>query len=195
MIGRAAPDLPVVTLLGDSISAGYGLRAADALPTRLERELHRLGRAVRVVGAGVDGDTTSAGLARVDRDVPDHTDLCVVALGANDLMQARSPASIAADLDAILVRLAARAIPILLCGMRAPPWLMDYAPRFDAVFASVARRQRVPLYPFLLEGVALDPRFNLPDRIHPNAAGVEIIARGLARVVDQALTDAEAAAS
>ena len=195
MIGRTAPSPPVVTLLGDSISAGYGLRATEALPVRLEQALVDLGRRVTVLGAGVDGDTTTTGLARVDRDVPDHTDLCVVALGANDLMQARSPVSVEADLDAILARLAARGIAALLCGMRAPPWLTDYAPRFDAVFGSVARRQRVPLYPFLLEGVALDPRFNLPDRIHPNAAGVEIIARRLAPVVDQALTDTGAVAS
>ena len=195
MIGRTAPNLPVVTLLGDSISAGYGLRATEALPVRLEQALGGLGRRVTVLGAGVDGDTAAAGLARVDRDVPGHTDLCVVALGANDLMQARSPVAVEADLDAILARLAARGIAALLCGMRAPPWLTDYAPKFDAVFALVARRHRAPLYPFLLEGVALDPRFNLPDRIHPNAAGIEIIAKGLAPVVDQAMTDARAAAS
>lgn len=185
----------MVILLGDSISAGYGLRPSQALPARLEGELRQLGRPVRVVGAGVDGDTTTAGLARVDRDVPQDTNLCILALGANDLMQARSPPSIEADLDAILARLAGRGIPALLCGMRAPPWLTNYAPRFDAVFASVARRHHVPLYPFLLEGVALDPRFNLPDRIHPNAAGIEIIARALAPVVDQTLRDARAAAS
>ena len=185
----------MVTLLGDSISAGYGLSAAEALPARLERELGRLGRPAKVVGAGVDGDTTTAGLARLDRDVPGHTDLCVVALGANDLMQARSPVSVEADLDAILDRLAARGIAALLCGMRVPPWLTDYAPKFDAVFVSVARRHDVSLYPFLLEGVALDPRFNLPDRIHPNAVGVEIIARGLAPEVDRALGDVRTVAS
>lgn len=177
----------MVALLGDSISAGYGLRASDSLPVRLESELRRLGRPVRVVGAGVDGDSASAGLARVDRDVPAETNLCVVALGANDLMQARSPSAMEADLDAILARLQARHIPALLCGMRAPPWLADYAPAFDAAFPTVARRRGVPLYPFLLEGVALDPRFNQPDRIHPNAAGIEVIAKGLALAVDLAL--------
>ncbi len=182
----------MVTLLGDSISAGYGLRVSEALPARLELALRRLGRPTRVVGAGVDGDTTTAGLARVDRDVGPQTDLCVVALGANDLMQARSPSAMEADLDAILDRLDVRAIPALLCGMRAPPWLADYAPTFDAVFPTVARRHGVPLYPFLLDGVALDPRFNQADRIHPNAAGIEVIARGLAPLVRRALQAIEA---
>lgn len=180
-----------ITLLGDSISAGYGLPAAEALPVRLEAELARLGHSCRITGAGVDGDTTAHALVRLDRDVPPGTDLCVIALGANDLMQARDPAHIERDLDAIAARLVARGIAPMICGMRAPPWLSDYAPRFDAVFPAVAARHHMALYPFLLEGVALNPALNLSDRIHPNAAGIALIARGLAPSVVKALEAAE----
>lgn len=177
----------LITLLGDSISAGYGLTADQALPVRLQAALAGLGLRARVRGAGVSGDTTADGLARLDKDVPTQTDLCVVALGANDLMQTRSPARIGEALDAIVGRLRARPTAVLLCGMKAPPWLAAYAPGFDAVFPAVAARHRVPLYPFLLEGVALDPRYNQLDRIHPNAAGIAVIAERLAPAVRSAL--------
>lgn len=180
-------DLPVVTLLGDSISAGFGLPAASALPVRLEVAISRLGQRVRVFGAGVSGDTTADGLRRLARDVPAGTRLCVVALGANDLMQAVSPAHIARTLDTIIDQLKGRGIRVLLCGMRAPPWAGAYGREFEAVFGTVAQRHRVDFYPFLLEGMALDPVFTLPDRLHPNAAGIDVIARGLAPVVAAAL--------
>lgn len=178
---------PVVTLLGDSISAGYGLLPSEALPARLEAAVAVLGVQARIIGAGVDGDTTLDGLARLDRSVPPETDLCVVALGANDLMQATPPARISETLDALVERLLVRPTPVLLCGMRAPPWLSSYAPEFDAVFPAVAARHGLALYPFLLDGVALDPRFNQPDRIHPNAAGIDRIAERLAPFVVAAL--------
>jgi len=179
--------VPIITLLGDSVSAGYGLRPREALPVRLEAALSALGIDAEVIGAGVSGDTMRNGLARLERSVPAKTDLCVVALGANDLMQSVQPERIRADLDAIVSRLSARRISVLLCGMRAPPWIGNYARAFDAVFPAAARAHDVPLYPFLLEGVALDPRFSLPDRIHPNARGIEIVARNLAPFVIRAL--------
>ncbi len=154
---------------------------------QLQVALGELGIKARVFGAGVDGDTTAQGLARVDRAVPEDTNLCVVALGANDLIQARSPDQIAANLSSIVGRLKARQIAVLICGMRAPPWLSTYAPQFDAVFSTVAAQHGVPLYPFLLDGVALDPRFNQVDRIHPNAAGIALIARRMAPAVRDAL--------
>lgn len=178
---------PVVTLFGDFISAGYGLSEGDALPAQLGIALDDLGVPARVIGAGLDGDTTGGGLARLHRDVPADTDLCVVALGANDLMQALPPHQITQNLDAIIGALTARGIDVMLCGMRAPPWLSTYAPAFDAVFPTLARRHGVALYPFLLEGVALDPRFNQSDRIHPNAAGIAVIAQRLAPFVGEAL--------
>lgn len=178
---------PVITLLGDSISAGYGLRPSEALPVRLQAAVAARGLDIEVVGAGVSGDAMRDGLRRLDRSVPARTALCVVALGANDLMQSIPPDRVRADLDAILTHLRARSIPVLLCGMRAPPWLGAHARAFDAVFQDAARAHRVPFYPFLLEGVALNPMLSLPDRFHPNARGIEIIARNLAPHVMAAL--------
>lgn len=182
-------DTPVVTLFGDSICAGYGLPPSAALPAQLGLALANLGTTARIIGAGVNGDTLSQGLARVSTSVPSNTDLCVIALGANDLMQAVPPAKAMEALDAIITSLGIRGIGILLCGMKAPPWLTHYAPAFDALFPAVAARHAVPLYPFLLDGVALDPRLNLRDRIHPNAEGIRVIAQRLAPAVKAALGD------
>lgn len=177
----------IVTILGDSITAGYGLDASDALPVRLEKALRASGSAVRVRAAGVSGDTTAGGLARLDFSVQDDTDLCIVALGGNDLLQGIEPEAMKANLQAILYRLKARQIPVLLAGMRAPPQYGSYAAEFDRVFVDLAAEANVTAYPFLLNGVALDRRYNQPDGIHPNAAGVDIIVAGLAPVVDRAL--------
>lgn len=184
----------IVTLLGDSITAGYGLNAADALPAQLERAVIALGVPVRVRAAGVSGDTTAGGLARVDFSVQDDTDLCVVALGGNDLLQGVDPATTRRNLDQIIKRLQARHIPVLLAGMRAPPQYGSYAREFDRVFVDLAREDDVAAYPFLLNGVALDRRYNQPDGIHPNPAGVKIIAAGLASAVAGALARSAASA-
>lgn len=130
---------------------------------------------------------TGDGLARMNRDVPHDTALCVVALGANDMMQLASADSVRSNLIAILDRLRDREISALLCGMRAPPWFGAYPWTFDAIYPEVARATGTPLMPFLLEGVALHPAFVLPDRIHPNAVGVERIAKRLAPYVIAAL--------
>ena len=188
----AVPALPsgqtrIVTMLGDSITAGYGLAAADALPAQLQIVLTALGLAVRVRAAGVSGDTTAGGLARVDFSVQDDTDLCIVALGGNDMLQGVDPAATRRNLDQIIKRLQARQIPVLLAGMRAPPQYGAYAREFDNVFVDLARQDDLAVYPFLLNGVALDRRYNQADGIHPNAAGVKIIAAALAPVVAQAL--------
>ncbi len=180
-------ELHVVTLLGDSITAGFGLPSRDALPARLEQTLLDLGARVRVRAAGVSGDTSASGLARVDFSVQDDTDLCVVALGGNDLLQGIEPATMRSNLAALLDRLENRKIPVLLAGMRAPPSYGRYAEEFDGVFADLARSRQLDFYPFLLEGVALDSRLNQADGIHPNAKGVETIARGLAPLVILAL--------
>lgn len=169
-----------IAILGNSLTAGYGLRPDQALPTQLQAELGRLGVVARVLNAGVSGDTTANGLRRVDRDVPADTRLCLVALGANDMMQKVPPETVRANLDAILARLATLGVPAMVCGMRAPPWFGLYALAFERVFGEVARRHGAAFDPFLLEGVALNPAYALPDRIHPNARGIEIVARRLA---------------
>ncbi|CAN5288107.1 hypothetical protein BH10PSE2_BH10PSE2_28250 [soil metagenome] len=177
----------VITMLGDSITAGYGLAAADALPAQLEDALRASGHQVRVRAAGVSGDTSAGGLARVDFSVQDDTDLCIVAMGGNDMLQGIEPATMRANLQSIIDRLRARHIPVLLAGMRAPPQYGAYAADFDKVFVDLAKEDDVTAYPFLLNGVALDRGLNQADGIHPNAQGVKIVAAGLAPVVASAL--------
>ena len=183
-----AKTAPVVTLLGDSITAGYGLAAAAALPARLQAALTNLGVKAGVRGAGVSGDTTADGLARADFSVQPDTRLCVVALGGNDLLQGLDPKTTRANLTRIVKRLKARRIAVVLAGLTAPRAIgADYARDFDAVFPGVARETGATLYPDLLAGVARTPRLNQADGIHPNPAGVEIIATRLAAVVARSL--------
>ena len=180
-----AAGRPVVTILGDSITAGLGLPASAAFPARLQAELARLGKSATIRPAGVSGDTTAGGLARVDFSVQKDTTLCIVALGGNDLLQGLKPANTRANLDAIVKRLKTRKIHVLLAGLAAPPAIGGgYARDFNAVFPAVAKAQGVALYPNLLAGAAgLTQR----DGIHPNAKGAAIIAQRLAPVVARAL--------
>lgn len=184
---RAAP-VRKVAILGDSITSGYGLPRSQALPARLQGELTRLGLAAQVIPAGRDGDTTAGGLRRVDRAVPAGADVCVVALGGNDLLTGADPAQVRTNLDQIVRRLKARGVSVVLAGVRVPLILNGgYAKAFNDAFASVARKHRVVFVPDFLAGVTLNPRLNQPDGIHPNAAGVGVIARRLAPFVARAL--------
>jgi acyl-CoA thioesterase-1 len=187
----AAPALAapkVVTILGDSITAGLGLPAKAALPAQLQVELRKLGADVVVRGAGVSGDTTGNGLARVDFSVRPDTAVCVVALGANDMMQGIEPAVVRANLDRIVRRLKARKNTVVLAGMHAPLQMGGtYSRQFNAVFADLAKAHGVAFYPALLAGVMGAPQLNQDDGVHPNAAGARIIARKLAPVVAKAL--------
>ena len=178
----------IVTVLGDSITAGYGLAAKSALPYQLQLALTKLGVAAQVRAAGVSGDTTAGGLARVDFSVRKDTDLTVVALGANDLLQGQDPKRTRANLDGIVRKLKSRKIAVVLTGIAAPVEVGGgYARDFNAVFPAVARTHGVPLYPNLLDGVARQPTLNQPDGIHPNARGAAIIAARLAPTVAKAL--------
>ena len=189
VLGWAAPGrLRIVTLLGDSITAGLGLPAGAALPAQLEAALGGAARGVRVRGAGVSGDTTADGLARVDFSVQADTDVCVVALGGNDLLQGRDTAGMRANLDRIVKRLKARGVTVVLAGLKAPPVIgRGYARDFDAVFPAVARANGAFLAPDLLAGVSTDSRMTQRDGLHPNAAGARIVAANLAPVVARAL--------
>jgi acyl-CoA thioesterase-1 len=183
--GAAAQTMLV--MLGDSVTAGYGLAARDAIPTRLETRLRAAGYDVRIVNAGVSGDTTAGGLARLDWSVPRTADGVIVALGANDMLQGQPIATTRSNLAEILTRLKARGQKMALVGMRANPGLgRAYQTAFDGLFASLSKAHGAPLYPFLLDGVALDPRLTQSDGIHPNAAGAEIISARLAPFVVQA---------
>jgi acyl-CoA thioesterase-1 len=169
-----------IVALGDSLSAGLGLPANDAFPAKLEQALRAKGFDVAIANAGVSGDTASGGLARVDWSVPEGTEAVILELGANDALRGIDPNITRAALDNILQRLKARGIAVLLCGMRAPRNLgPDYARAFDSIFPELAAKYDVILYSFFLEGVAVDERFTLNDRLHPNAAGVAAIVAGI----------------
>lgn len=172
----AQPRPLTLVALGDSLTAGYMLPAADAFPARLEAALRASGRDVRIINAGVSGDTATAGLDRLDWSVPDGTDGVILELGANDALRGIDPAITEAALDAIITRLAARKIPVFLAGMAAPRNNgAEYVARFDALYPRLAQKHNVPLYPFFLDGVVGNPTLNLPDMLHPNPAGVGVI--------------------
>ena len=160
-------------MLGDSITAGYGLARGQALPARLEAALRARGRAVRVIDAGVSGDTTAGGRARLDWALAENPHAVIVALGGNDGLRALEPRASRANLAAILDALAAKNLPTMLTGILAPPNLgAEYGREFASSFSDLAReRPGVVFYPFLLEGVAGDLSLNQPDGIHPNVAG------------------------
>jgi acyl-CoA thioesterase-1 len=170
----------VIAVLGDSLTAGLGVAAEEAFPALLEARLRREGYDYRVVNAGVSGDTTAGGLRRVDWVLRAKPDVVVVALGANDGLRGQPPAAMRDNLAAIIARLRASGAQVLLAGMLMPPnYGGEYTREFAAVYPEVARRTRVPLMPFLLDGVAAEPRVLQPDGLHPNAAGHQIIAEKL----------------
>ncbi len=164
-------------VLGDSLTSGWGLAAPDSFPARLERALHAAGRQdVRVLASGVAGDTSAGGRARLAWSLADRPDAAIVELGANDGLRGIDPASTYDNLDAILTELKRREIPVLLAGMYAPPNLgREYGEAFDGIYPRLAARHGVVLYPFFLDGVAVEPRLNQADGIHPNADGVAVI--------------------
>ena len=165
-----------IVALGDSLTAGYGLPVADAFPTRLQAALKAKGIDATVANAGVSGDTASGGLERVDWSVPYGTDAVILELGANDALRGLDPKLTEKALDAILTKLEARHIPVLLAGMKAPPNMgAEYAKSFDAIYARLAAKHAVIVYPFFLDGVAGDGKLNQGDGMHPTAAGVDII--------------------
>jgi len=181
--GGAASPLRIAAL-GDSLTAGYGLPATAAFPPRLEAALQAEGRAVRVSNAGVSGDTTADGLARLGWMLADRPDRAIVELGANDALRGLDPKLAEANLTTILTRLKEAGIPVLLAGMLAPPnYGRAYESAFNAIYPRLAQTHQVALYPFFLDGVAGHPDLNQPDGLHPTAAGVEtIVARILPSV-------------
>jgi acyl-CoA thioesterase-1 len=178
-----------LAMLGDSITAGFGLARNEAPPARLEALLRATGRNVRVIDAGVSGDTSAGGRARLDWVLADHPHAVIVALGGNDALRGIDPRAMRTNLAGILDTLAARRVPALLAGMLAPANLgAAYGEEFAAVFTGLAaERPELVFYPFLLDGIALVPELNQPDRIHPNARGAAELARRLLPAVEALL--------
>lgn len=177
-----------IAVLGDSLTAGYGLALDEAFPARLAARLD----GAEVLDAGVSGDTSAGGLARLDWLLGDSPSHVIIALGANDGLRGIEPAVMEANLAAILRRLADDGIPALLAGMLAPPNMgSDYTAEFNAVFPRLAMRFGVPLYAFFLDGVAARQAMLLEDGMHPNAAGADEMARRMAPMVRDWLAQEE----
>ncbi|MCW5752457.1 MAG: arylesterase [Alphaproteobacteria bacterium] len=186
-----AETAPLIVALGDSLTAGYGLPPEQAFPALLEARLKAMGVPARVQNAGVSGDTSAGGRARLAWALAERPALVIVELGANDALRGIEPAQTEANLDAILAELRRRDIKVLLAGMRAPPNMgRDFAGEYDALFPRLAAKHGVPLYPFFLDGVAGQPALNQPDGIHPNLKGVEVIVERIAPHVKRALAGA-----
>lgn len=159
---------------GDSLMAGYELPEGDGFPAVLEAALKHEGVDAKVANAGVSGDTTTGGLERLDWSVPDGTKLVILELGANDALRGIPPEITRDNLDKMITRLKERGIAIVLAGMLAPPSMgKEYETRFNPLFADLSKKHGVPLIPFFLEGVAGNASLQLPDRLHPNRAGVD----------------------
>ena len=169
---------------GDSLVHGYGLAEDDTFPAQLQAALEQQGHAVEVLNAGNSGDTTAAGLARLDWALADRPDAVIVVLGANDGLRGLEPRQTYGNLTAILERLEADGLPVLLAGMLAPRNLgAAYVEEFDGVFQRLSEERNVVFYPFFLDGVAAQTELNLGDGIHPNKNGVaEIVSRILPSV-------------
>lgn len=177
---------PVTILgLGDSLMAGYGLAKGSSFPAQLQAALIQRGHDVRVVNAGVSGDTTAGGKARLAWSLSEAPDAAIVELGANDGLRGLPVGQMRDNLDAILRELAARGIPTLLAGMRAPPNMgSDYGRAFQEAFAGLAREHDVAFYPFFLDGVAANSALNQDDGIHPTAEGVAVIVERILPAVE-----------
>jgi acyl-CoA thioesterase-1 len=173
-----------ILVFGDSIAAGFGLPQQEAFPARLEAKLRADGLAVHVINAGKSGDTTADGLARLDWSLAEKPDLVILELGANDALRGLDPAAVRANLDKLIGKIEASGAKLLLAGMQAPAnWGEQYQQAFNGIYPELAEAHGIPLYPFVLDGVALDPKLNQPDGLHPNERGVAIIVEHIAPYV------------
>ena len=185
-----------IVAFGDSLSAGYGLGPGESFPEQLQAALRDDGYEVTVTNAGVSGDTTSGGLARLDWSVPDSADLVIVELGANDALRGVDPQITRQNLDQILTRLGERGQRIILAGMLAPPNMgEDYAEAFNPIFPDLAQKHDVTFYPFFLDGVAAERGLNQDDGMHPNAKGVAVIVEKMKPLIEEALGEKQASVS
>ncbi|HEV8679816.1 MAG TPA: arylesterase [Stellaceae bacterium] len=182
--GQAGQQGPKILVFGDSLTAGFGLPAGAAFPARLEARLSAEGTPADVVNAGVSGDTTTAGLARLDWSLADKPDIVILELGANDTLRGIDPKIVRANLDTMIRKIQASGATVLLAGMRAlANWGEGYQHEFERIYPELARAHGVTLYPFFLEGVAMDPKLNQPDGLHPNERGVAVLVDRIAPYV------------
>ena len=182
-----AETAPVrILAFGDSLTAGYGLSSDQALPARIQYFLAEEGIAAEVINAGVSGDTTSGGLARLEWTLEDRPDVAILALGANDMLRATDPKVTRDNLQKMLEVFKNKDIPVLLVGMKNVRNLTPFfGDGFQKIYKELAKEYDTEYYPFMLEGVASQPELNLADGIHPNAAGIDIMAQGMLPEVEK----------
>ena len=178
---QASAAEPVkIVMLGDSLTAGYGLVKGQAVPAQLERALKAEGVNVKIINAGVSGDTSAGGRARLTWALSEQPEGLIIELGANDGLRGLDPKQTFKNLNAIIEQALSAQIDVLLTGMLAPPNLgPEYGKDFNRVYPLLARYHGIELYPFYLEGVVSDPALNLEDGLHPNEKGVAIIVKNL----------------
>lgn len=184
---RAAATARIV-FLGDSLTAGYGLRREESVPSLIQQRLNDEGYRYEVVNAGVSGDTSAGGLTRLDWSLEGDVTLLVLELGANDGLRGLPAAQLKRNLGEIISRAKTRGITVLLTGMEAPPnYGAVYTAEFRQVYRDLADEHDVAFVPFYLDGVAGDPGLNLGDGLHPNAAGARVIEKALWRALEPLL--------
>jgi len=185
----------VIVAFGDSLMAGYQLPPDKGFVPQLQDALDAKGYTdIEIQNAGISGDTTSGGLARLDWAVSPATDGVILELGANDGLRGIAPEIAEKNLSTIIETLQARNVPVLLVGMYAPPNMgADYGEAFNAIYPALAERYDVLFYPFFLEGVAADPSLNLGDGIHPNADGISVMVENILPDVEALIDKARAA--
>jgi len=194
-ISSARAETFTIVGFGDSLMAGFSLGPGEGFTDRLQTALRAKGHDVTVANAGVSGDTSSGGLARLDWSVPDGTRLVILELGANDMLRGVSPDITEKNLDDMLAKLKARKIAVLLAGMRAAPNLgADYQAAFDAIYPKLAAKYDVPLYPFFLDGVAGQAGLQIEDGMHPNPKGVDVMVERILPIVEKAMAAAKGGA-
>lgn len=165
-----------LVVFGDSLVAGYGLEPGAAYPEQLQKKLDEKGFQIEVINAGVSGDTTSSGLARLDWSVGENADAVILELGANDALRGISSEVTEKNLDAMISNLKAKDIEVLLAGMMAPPNMgPSYGEAFNSIYGRLAEKHEIALYPFFLDGVVADAKLNQPDGIHPTGEGITVI--------------------
>ncbi|MEQ8709228.1 MAG: arylesterase [Rhodospirillales bacterium] len=183
-------------VLGDSLTAGYGVRQGEAFTDQLSEALQQAGRKVTVINGGVSGDTTAGGASRLGWLLSDRPDAAIVELGANDALRGLEPAATRANLDRIITELKAANVPVLLAGMLAPPNLgREYGEAFGRIYPDLAEEKEVLLYPFFLEGVAAVPELNQQDGIHPNPEGIAVVTKRILPYVLKLLDQADGGSS
>ncbi|MEM1286532.1 MAG: arylesterase [Pseudomonadota bacterium] len=188
----ARAETVTIMALGDSLTAGFGLAPGEGFPAQLEQALLDAGYDIEVIDAGVSGDTTTGGLARLDWALTPETDAVIVELGGNDALRGIDPGVTEQSLDGILASLQDRELPTLLTGMLAPPNMgAAYGERFNPIYGRLAEQYETVFYPFFLDGVAAEPDLNLPDGIHPTAEGIGLIVERILPYVEDLILRVE----